>query len=90
MEQLLDSLLHTVQRNVRGVNIVYQQQRNYSLSQDILTCYPDVLFVDHLLALLKSCFNNGEKIILLIDMNNDLRRCSLVEDLDEIGIHSVI
>ena len=79
---------HRVQ-DPRKIRSVYMQQRKYWLSKNNDMC-PLILLRVQLLRQLKIWKQKNEKIILLIDMNNDVRYSNFSKELNEIGLISPI
>eukprot|EP00978_Attheya_sp_CCMP212_P036410 scaffold164929_cov59-Attheya_sp.AAC.1 len=68
---------------------VYAQHRRYFRAQHEFKC-PRVLFVEHMLAEIRQCQDNGEKVILLVDANECLATGKLAKGLMELGMHDAI
>ena len=78
-----------VVKDPTAVNTVYQQQKNYLLKNNISTC-PLVLFQNDLIEQLQVWISEGDRIILMMDVNADVGTSMFVRDLADIGIVSAL
>ena len=85
--RIISAYAPCIVRNPNATNTVYQQQRNYFLEQNISTC-PLVMFHNDLLEELSKWVTDGDRIILMMDLNDSIESSTFVHDLRNLDIIS--
>ena len=77
-------------KNRKGNQSVWTQQVNYFRRKGKQNPDPIKLFDEHLIAKLKTWIEQGDNIILGIDMNEDARNGGLAKQLKQLNLHNMI
>jgi endonuclease/exonuclease/phosphatase family metal-dependent hydrolase len=72
-----------------GMLSTYQQQKQYLLSNDIDTC-PRQMFFHHLQEELQKWYDDGERIIIMGDFNEDIRSKNIKSFFSQFGMKDII
>ena len=78
-----------VQKDPLHSSSVYQQQKRYHIQKGKDTC-PNELLRNDLEQMIQTCRKKGEKIVVLIDCNEDVRNGSMDQMLRKNGLRSAI